>query len=312
MKRYSQRKIEKALKDMGRRAPSVDLAAIKAECGDKEETAKVLPTPRTYRAPRNRFATLAAVACLLLLVLLPVGGVKLNGAYTTALYIEAEDSVVLTVSPFGKVKGAVWKSSTGDTFVASAPQGSLLVLSCSAAEMTAFPVEVNGLDVEEAVDAVIDYMESSALLPEGCEVIISSVAGSEKRAERVAAKAQQAILNNRDTSLDATRVVVERAAGAVKGEESDVHSPAKEKYLNDLKDIPTSYTEEELKEFSTGYLRYLIRDHKAQKGEMPEEEKPTVENDRYYQDYADKVKPPFCGPEKPDGDEPHGRPERDD
>jgi hypothetical protein len=56
---------------------------------------------------RRRFVYAAAMMlALIILAGVPVGAVSYNAANTTELYIDAEDSVKLVVSPFGRVRSA--------------------------------------------------------------------------------------------------------------------------------------------------------------------------------------------------------------
>jgi thiaminase len=93
------------------------------------------------------------------------------------------------------------------------------------------------------------------MLPDGCELIISTVGKNKNRAGKVAELARSAALAHRSGLLDeATVTVVENIRENIKN-----ISPARQRFLKEAILAGTGYTEEELNSFSAGYLRYLVK-----------------------------------------------------
>lgn len=287
--------IESALKNIGERTPQIDLEAVKAAhkvvpAEIIKDTDRPADVRARYAVPaRRRFAyAIAAMLAIIILAGVPVGAVSYDVANTTELYIDAEDSVKLVVGPFGRVRSAELLSyddvNIGELTAAAADIGTgkgflfggqakgfaaLFAVSPAAVmatdtlsstdgndnEIADRLAELRGKKVSAAVDKLINYLADNDMLPEGCELIISTAGKNNKRAGKVAELARSAALTNQSGLLDGENVtVIENMREAGKN-----ISPAKLRFLKEAIIAGTGYTEEELKNFSAGYLRYLAK-----------------------------------------------------
>ncbi len=282
--------IESALKNIGERTPQIDLEAIKAAhkvvpAEIIKDTDRPAAVRTRYSVPaRRRFAyAIAAMLAIIILAGVPVGAVSYDTANTTELYIDAEDSVKLVVGPLGRVRSAELLSyddvNIGEiTAAAGVGAGKMLMSGGQAKGFAALAAavtvtdtlsstdgndneiagrlaELRGKKVSAAVDTLINYLSENDMLPEGCELIISTAGKNNKRARKVAELARSAALTNPSGRLDGENVtVIENMSEAGKN-----ISPAKQRFLKEAISAGTGYTEEELTNFSAGYLRYLAK-----------------------------------------------------
>jgi hypothetical protein len=291
IKYMSRSDIESALSSIGENIRPVNLDAIKAQhpVAPAVKDGSV-SEPKADRA-RGYFVTarkkfVYAVAALLAFAVLagiPVGAIAYDSANTTELYIDSEESVKLVVSPRGTVRSAELLMSDdadididndiGNAASAAYQYGALSVISpisalalgsstssVAAADSSICDIcgklaELKGKEVSAAVDMVVSYMSDFDMLPDGCELIISTVGKNNSRAGKVAELARAAALKNKKAMLDEDTVtVLENIREAVKN-----ISPAKLKFLKEAMAVSTGYTEKELRAFSAGYLRYLAK-----------------------------------------------------
>jgi len=300
--------IEKALRNIGERTPKIDLNSIKTAHsvrpieGDKIN--KGITKAITPSLPMRRRIAYAVAAMLAIVIFagIPVGAISYNAVNTTELYIDAEESVRLVVGPFGRVRGAELLSydveideemaaayqPLGTLSVSSLP--SMLALSLGETAIDSIVDEsvsdklktLKGKKIDTAVDMVINYLAENDMLPEGCEVIISTVGKNDNRAGKVALIARAAALQNKKAMLnDKTVTVLENIKEAVKNV-----SPAKLKFLKEALLTQTGFTNEELSGFSAGFLRYLAK--ASTEGNIDD---PQVKRkiEKYYEIYTKRI-----------------------
>lgn len=277
MKRSAKSMLEQQLRALGNAVPQIDLAAIKHDH-------VVTPTVKSKRrgiALRRVIPILCALCAMLLVIGTPIGMLTYDSMNTTTLYVEAVETAQLTVLASGKVKDVVYEGT--ELYTASAPlSGSTLLSVMPNTE------SLVGMQVEEAVDLIISYMLDAESMEQGCEVVISAVCKNKERGETMIDRACKAVRKNEKAILAQVSVVFEKAVDA-HGQSEKGHSPAREKYLEELlSQVQVEYTKEELESFSTGFLRFLCAEWDNGKDDDKEHHPFSDIAREYYERYKEK------------------------
>ena len=276
MKHSEKRLLEQQLRALGDVVPQIDLATIKHD----HVVTPAVKSKRKGIALRRVTSVLCALCVLLLVIGSPIAMMIYDRMNTTTLYVEAVETAQLTVLASGKVKAVVYESA--EPYSTGEPSGSTMLSVLPNTE------SLVGMQVEDAIDLIVSYMLDAGSIEQGCEVVISAVCKNKERGEAMIDRACKAVQNNEKVNLAQVSVVLEKVVEA-HGKSEKGHSPAREKYLEELlAQVQIEYTREELERFSTGFLRFLCAEHDDGKDNGKEHHPFSDIAREYYEQYQEK------------------------
>ena len=272
MKKIRQNKIKEVLREAGNYAPKIDIKAIidkqpknisicsvnnkPLSKNQKKQKVKIIFNKKQEESVSSakgkiKFKPIFALAvalCLIVATVFPLS-VSLINSLNTLLYIDAADTVVLSVDYTGKVKAAAIVDNIQNGQLNALTGAKTCAANADDNIQKTFP-NLKNKKVEEAVASAVDYLNKKGSLDDGVELIISTVCKNSGYAKKIADRAKRGA--EQKVSFDTVIVV----AGNTKKTEQNM-SPAKQKYLNEALTLDTGYTKEQLKSFSAGFLRKL-------------------------------------------------------